>query len=122
MSQSTPAPANAGTPSPLQVWLRAYRVELTLFVGAFLILAAFSSKRFWRQSEAPHFVYQSKAFLEGRSDIAFDVLPNFEDWACVREAGGVKGRFTRLPANQAPTNIPMITRPMTAAMTSTRIG
>ncbi|MGV3620020.1 MAG: hypothetical protein ACO1OB_04340 [Archangium sp.] len=94
MSQPVAAP---NTPSPLQLWLRAYRVEITLFLGAFLILAAFSSKRFWRQSEAPHFVYQSKAFLEGRSDIAFDVLPNFEDWACVREVNGVKARCEGRP-------------------------
>ncbi|HSP18767.1 MAG TPA: hypothetical protein VLQ79_04585, partial [Myxococcaceae bacterium] len=55
----------------------------------------FSGPRFLRQSAAPHFVYQAKAFLEGRVDLDPEVLPNLEDWACVREAGGVKTRCSR---------------------------
>jgi hypothetical protein len=90
-------PSNApGAKSAMHAALRmvgaAYRVELWLFVGAFVLFAAFSSQRFWRQSAAPHFVYQAKAWLEGRGDIDPEVLPNIEDWACVREVGGVKQR------------------------------
>lgn len=79
-------------PIAMRMWLSAYRVEVTLFAIAFLLLAAFSSQRFWRQSAAPHFVYQSKAWLEGRSDVDPQVLPNLEDWACVREVAGKKVR------------------------------
>lgn len=97
MSQPTTPPANAPGATPLQVWARAYRVELLLFAATFLLLAAFSAQRFWRQSAAPHFVYQAKAWLEGRPDIDPEVLPNFEDWACVRESGGVKARCEGRP-------------------------
>ncbi|MEW5742303.1 MAG: hypothetical protein AB1938_25525 [Myxococcota bacterium] len=76
----------------LRMFASAYRVELLLFVGAFCLFAAFSSQRFLRQSAAPHFVYQAKAWLDGRADIDPEVLPNFEDWACVREVDGVKRR------------------------------
>ncbi|MCU0696771.1 MAG: cell envelope integrity protein CreD [Myxococcaceae bacterium] len=87
----TPQAPNA-TSTALKVWVQAYRVELTLFAVAFFALMMFSGQRFLRQSAAPHFVYQAKAWLEGRQDIAADVLPNFEDWACVREVNGVKER------------------------------
>jgi hypothetical protein len=76
----------------LRVWLAAYRVEVVLFLVSFAVLASFSSQRFLRQSEAPHFVYQAKAWLEGRLDLDPEVLPNLEDWACVREAEGRKVR------------------------------
>lgn len=97
MSQQLAAPANAPGaqapgPTALRLWLQAYRTELTLFAITFFVLAAFSGKRFWRQSEAPHFVYQAKQLLEGRSDIDPQVLPNIEDWACVRDVNGVKTR------------------------------
>lgn len=98
MSQERPsAPSNVTGPPALgraamRLWLSAYRVEMTLFTIAFLVLAAFSAQRFWRQSAAPHFVYQSKAWLEGRADIDPAVMPNFEDWACVRELGAKKVR------------------------------
>lgn len=90
-------PSNApGARNALHAALRmfgsAYRVELLLFVGAFALFAAFSSQRFLRQSAAPHFVYQARAWLEGRADIDPQVLPNIEDWACVREVDGVKRR------------------------------
>ena len=74
--------------------MRAYRTELLIFVVSFFALACFSGPRFLRQSAAPHFVYQAKAFLEGRLDLDPEVLPNLEDWACVREVGGVKRRCT----------------------------
>ena len=76
----------------LRVWLAAYRVEVVLFLVSFAVLASFSSQRFLRQSEAPHFVYQSQAWLEGRLDLDPEVLPNLEDWACVREVAGRKAR------------------------------
>ncbi|WP_257461348.1 hypothetical protein [Archangium lipolyticum] len=76
----------------LRMWLAAYRVEVVLFLVSFAVLASFSSQRFLRQSEAPHFVYQAKAWLEGRLDLDPEVLPNLEDWACVREVAGKKVR------------------------------
>lgn len=82
-------------PNALRVWAAAYRVELILFGVSFFVLAMFSGQRFLRQSEAPHFVYQAQAWLDGRQDIAAEVLPNFEDWACVREVNGTKTRCTR---------------------------
>lgn len=93
-----PASSSAGPVSgALKLWLAAYRIELLVFVGCFVAFAAFSSQRFLRQSAAPHFVYQSKAWLEGRLDIDPQVLPNLEDWACVREIAGEKTRCTGRP-------------------------
>ncbi len=43
----------------------AYRTELLLFVCSLFALACFSGPRFLRQSAAPHFVYQAKAWLDG---------------------------------------------------------
>ncbi|MET0405628.1 MAG: hypothetical protein ABW123_24630, partial [Cystobacter sp.] len=76
----------------LRTWFTAYRTEVALFLVSFAVLASFSSQRFLRQSEAPHFVYQAKAWLEGRLDLDPEVLPNLEDWACVREVAGQKAR------------------------------
>ncbi len=97
MTQPSTPPTNAPTATPWKLLAQAYRVELFLFVVSFLLLAAFSSQRFWRQSAAPHFVYQAKAWLEGRSDIDPEVLPNFEDWACVRESSSAKVRCDGRP-------------------------
>jgi hypothetical protein len=87
--------APGATLMALKLWAQAYRIELVLFVVSYFTLAMFSGQRFLRQSAAPHFVYQSKAWLDGRQDIDPEVLPNFEDWACVRDVGGVKQRCTR---------------------------
>lgn len=76
----------------LQLWLSAYRTEVILFFACFFVLACFSSERFLRQSAAPHFVYQAKAWVDGRLDLDPTVLPNLEDWACAREIGGQKVR------------------------------
>lgn len=97
MSEQVTAPANVpGSQNPAvaatKMWASAYRVEIILFLVSFAILSMFSAQRFWRQSAAPHFVYQAKAWLEGRGDIDPEVLPNIEDWACVREVNGVKAR------------------------------
>lgn len=73
-------------------WASAHRAELWIFGLSFAVLASFSSQRFFRQSEAPHFVYQAKAWLDGRLDLDPAVLPNLEDWACVREVSGQKVR------------------------------
>ncbi|MFZ5470231.1 MAG: hypothetical protein ACOZIN_12420 [Myxococcota bacterium] len=81
----------------VRVWLEAYRVEVALFAVSFLVLAMFSSQRFLRQSEAPHFVYQAQAWLEGRLDLDPQVLPNLEDWACVREVAAAKVRCEGRP-------------------------
>ncbi|AKQ68629.1 hypothetical protein A176_005541 [Myxococcus hansupus] len=83
--------------SALRMWLAAYRVEVVLFLVAFVVLASFSSQRFLRQSAAPHFVYQAQAWLEGRLDVDPQVLPNMEDWACVRVVDGDKVRCSGRP-------------------------
>lgn len=100
----SPPASSPGTPVsgslPLnvaRVWLSAYRVEVVLFVVAFVVLASFSSQRFLRQSAAPHFVYQAQAWMEGRLDVDPQVLPNMEDWACVRMVNGDKVRCTGRP-------------------------
>jgi hypothetical protein len=84
----------AERPAPLVplALLRRWKTELLLTAGVCVALASFSSFRFLRQSEAPHFVYQSKAFLEGHTSLDPQVLPNLEDWACVREVDNVKTR------------------------------
>ncbi|MCP3101946.1 hypothetical protein LZ198_24060 [Myxococcus sp. K15C18031901] len=81
----------------LRVWLAAYRVEVLLFLVAFAVLASFSSQRFLRQSAAPHFIYQAQSWVEGRLDVDPQVLPNLEDWACVRLVHGVKTRCEGRP-------------------------
>jgi hypothetical protein len=97
MSRPVPPPPSAALPAAgplpaLRRWAQAHRVELLLFVVAYAALASFSSQRFLRQSAAPHFVYQAQAWLEGRLDVDPGVLPNLEDWACVREVAGRKVR------------------------------
>lgn len=95
-AKATPTPEAPGAPmTALRLFAQAYRVELILFAVSFFTLAMFSGQRFLRQSAAPHFVYQAKAWLDGRQDIDPEVLPNFEDWACVRDVNGVKQRCTR---------------------------
>lgn len=84
----------------LKWFVQAFRIELMLFGIVFVVFMMFSGQRFWRQSAAPHFVYQSKAWLEGRIDLDAETLPNLEDWACVHDENGVKtrcpnGRVTR---------------------------
>jgi hypothetical protein len=109
--QTAPADSPAAprlTTTALRMWARAYRAELVLFALSFFILASFSSFRFLRQSAAPHFVYQAQAWLEGRADVDAAVLPNLEDWACVREAGGVRKRCegTLLPSDRWYSSFP----------------
>ena len=76
----------------LRAWAGSRRTELALFAACFCLFAAFSSQRFLRQSAAPHFVYQAQSWLDGRLDLDPQVLPNIEDWACVREMAGRKVR------------------------------
>jgi hypothetical protein len=78
--------------STLRALAVAHRTELALFVGCAAVLACFSGPRFLRQSAAPHFVYASKAWLDGRLDVDPADLPNLEDWACVRQSAGQKVR------------------------------
>ena len=94
---AAPAPAPPQHPlvTAVKLFASAYRVELILFGLTFVVLSFFSSQRFLRQSAAPHFVYQAQALLDGRLDIDPQVLPNIEDWACVRDVGGVPTRCTR---------------------------
>jgi hypothetical protein len=80
-----------------KAWTLRFRVEIALFLGLFLALASLSSFRFFRQSEAPHFVYQAQAWLEGHQHVDPQLLPNLEDWACVREVAGAKTRCEGRP-------------------------
>lgn len=97
-SNGPPAPVADVPPTPaaatpwLQRWVLSHRTELALFAVSYCVLACFSAERFLRQSGAPHFIYQAKAWLDGRLDIDPRVLPNAEDWACVRELGDRKVR------------------------------
>ncbi|RKH08273.1 hypothetical protein D7X74_31925 [Corallococcus sp. CA047B] len=94
------APAATGAHpvrSALRLWLSAYRVEVMLFLVAFAVLSSFSSQRFLRQSAAPHFIYQAQSWLDGRLDVDPQVLPNLEDWACVRLVDGQKVRCEGRP-------------------------
>ena len=87
-----PSPAAPARAPALRRWVQAHRIELLVFAFAYVTLACFSAQRFLRQSAAPHFVYQAQAWLEGRLDVDPAVLPNLEDWACVREVQGHKVR------------------------------
>jgi hypothetical protein len=96
-SASPPTSGELGT--AVRWWWAAYRIEALLFIACFVVLASFSSQRFLRQSGAPHFVYQAKAWLDGHLDIPErppnpDGRPSIEDWACVREVNGQKVRCT----------------------------
>ncbi|HMK74111.1 MAG TPA: hypothetical protein VK454_12275 [Myxococcaceae bacterium] len=86
------AAAGGGVLGAVRVFAGAYRTELVLFALSAFVLACFSGPRFLRQSAAPHFVYASKAWLDGRLDVDPADLPNLEDWACVRESAGTKVR------------------------------
>ncbi|MBX5482455.1 MAG: hypothetical protein IRZ16_11560 [Myxococcaceae bacterium] len=79
-----------------RTWAQAYRVEIALFLVCFVVFAFFSSQRFLRQSAAPHFVYQAKAWLEGRLNLEpYEVQElRFEDTACVRMVNGEPVRCT----------------------------
>jgi hypothetical protein len=96
VASSSPA-AGEGVWAAVRIWLSAYRVEVVLFLVSFAVLASFSSQRFLRQSAAPHFIYQAQSWLEGRLDVDPEVLPNLEDWACVRVVGGEKVRCEGRP-------------------------
>jgi hypothetical protein len=94
---TSPALPEGAMKAAVRIWLSAYRVEVVLFLVGFAVLASFSSQRFLRQSAAPHFIYQAQSWLEGRLDVDPEVLPNLEDWACVRMAGGEKVRCEGRP-------------------------
>lgn len=91
-SAGTPAPPPSSLWMAIRLWTSAYRLELLVFGVSFAVLASFSSQRFLRQSEAPHFIYQAKAWLDGHMALDPRTLPNLEDWACVREVEGRKVR------------------------------
>jgi hypothetical protein len=67
---------------PAAAWLRAHRIELALLAGSFAVLAAFSGPRFYRQSHAPHFIYQADAWLHGQLHLRVPP-PDNNDWARV---------------------------------------
>jgi hypothetical protein len=94
-----PTPSSSATNAAMGGLLAAYKIEIILFVSCFLVFAFFSGPRFWRQSAAPHFVYQAQAFLEGHTNVDVEVLPNIEDWACVRNVAGKSVRCEGQPAS-----------------------
>ena len=57
----------------------AHRVELGLFALTWIAYAVSSARMFWRQSPAPHFVYQAHAFLHGQLHLTAPP-PNLNDW------------------------------------------
>jgi len=61
---------------------RKRKLELGIFCSAYLIFALLSGPRFFHQSQAPHFIYQGEAWLQGQLQLAVDP-PNQEDWAKV---------------------------------------
>jgi hypothetical protein len=62
--------------------LARWRLPALLYLGSFAIFALFSGARLFHQSEAPHFIYQAQAFLNGQ--LALTVMPpNLNDWARV---------------------------------------
>ncbi len=63
-------------------WLRAHRLEVALLAGSFALLALFSGPRFYRQSHAPHFIYQADAWLHGQLHLRV-APPDENDWARV---------------------------------------
>ncbi len=62
--------------------LRAHRLEVALLAGSFALLALFSGPRFYRQSHAPHFIYQADAWLHGQLHLRANP-PDENDWARV---------------------------------------
>lgn len=79
---STLTPPAAATPRGVASWLRTHRLELVLLLGSFAVLALFSGPRFFRQSHAPHFIYQADAWLHGQLHLRFRP-PDDNDWARV---------------------------------------
>ena len=77
-----------GTAAPLAsrpgtlAWLRNHRLEIALLAGSFAALAAFSGPRFYRQSHAPHFIYQADAWLHGQLHLRVHP-PDDNDWVRV---------------------------------------
>jgi hypothetical protein len=63
----------------LRSFLTNRSLELIAAAIAFIVYCAFSGPMLLRQSEAPHFVYQSYSFLHGQLAL-FDKPPNLNDW------------------------------------------
>lgn len=59
--------------------MREYRLELGAAFVSFAVFALVSWKMLWRQSGAPHFVYQADAFVNGRLALSGSP-PNTNDW------------------------------------------
>ncbi|HET9598221.1 MAG TPA: hypothetical protein VFP65_21720 [Anaeromyxobacteraceae bacterium] len=73
---------NASSSSGFAGWLRDHQLEILLLLGSFAVLAAFSGPRFFRQSHAPHFIYQADAWLHGQLHLRVRP-PDDNDWARV---------------------------------------
>ena len=72
-----------------------HRMHLAIFGIALCVLAATSADHLIGQSEAPHFVYQAKAFLDGQMDLTVKP-PNNNDW--IRYEGKDYVSFPPVPA------------------------
>ena len=117
--RALPAAEASGAAARAWSWAASRRIELLLFGACFALFAAFSAQRFFRQSAAPHFIYQAQAWLEGRVDLDPEVLPNLEDWACARQRAGRPVRcegpprpgdrwYVSFPAFPAVTMLPFV--------------
>ena len=79
----------------LRAWAKRRWPMLALGSLAFLVYAISSGSMFWKQSNAPHFIYQADAFLKGQLALAADP-PNLNDW--VLEKGRWFVSFPSFPA------------------------
>ena len=65
--------------NPLSAILRSRSPELIAAAVAFVVYCAFSGPMLLKQSDAPHFVYQSYSFVHGQLAL-FGKPPNLNDW------------------------------------------
>lgn len=75
--------------------LRTHGLEVAAAFVSFAVFALVSGKMLWRQSKAPHFVYQAEAFWNGRLSLAGSP-PNLNDW--VQKDGQWYVSFPPFPA------------------------
>lgn len=75
-------------------WWLQWRVESALFAAVFLV-GGLQRPPLLEAERGAAIVYQAQSWLEGRLDVDPQVLPNLEDWACVRKVDGELRRCTR---------------------------
>ena len=77
----SPPDSSPAVPAWLGWFGTGRRLYALLFVIGLVVYGLVAGNRLWRQSEAPHFVYQADAWLHGVAEVA-PPLPN-DDWAQV---------------------------------------